>query len=159
MGAYASDKSMQELKRYRWRIATSPSILALVRDPRSPESHVARCFWVCQGVSECFRVCQGVSGCFRVCQGVSGCVRVFQGVSEWRNYFHYGSVFHYGSGRKSYTAINQPVSTKVRASCGLGRTSKSNDLQRRHKLPSRGIRHFSYRVIFDDYGVWKMTSR
>jgi len=71
--------------------------------------------------------------------------------------FRYGSVFHYGSGRKSYTAINHHVSTKVRASCGLGRTSNSNDLQRRHKVPARGSCQFSYRVIFDDYGVWKMT--
>ena len=63
-------------------------------------------------------------------------------LSGWRNYFHYGSV------RKSYTAINHHVSTKVR-----------NFLQRRHKVPSRGTRQFSYRVIFDDYGVWKMTSR
>ena len=45
--------------------------------------------------------------------------RTLPGVSEWRNYFHYGSV------RKTYTAINHHVCTKVR-----------NFLQRRHKVPS-----------------------
>ena len=68
--------------------------------------------------------------------------RLNRTLSGWKNYFHYGSV------RKSYTAVNQHVCTKVR-----------NFLQRRHKVSSRGTRQFDDRAIFDSYGVFELTSR
>jgi RNA-directed DNA polymerase len=58
----------------------------------------------------------------------------------WQNYFHYGSK------RKSYTAVNAHVLIRVR-----------NFLQRRHKVPSRGTHQFSAAAIYNDHGIHKLV--
>lgn len=50
--------------------------------------------------------------------------------------------FHYGSKRKTYRALNAHTRTTVR-----------NFLQRRHKVSSRGTRHFTHGKIFEEWGV------
>jgi RNA-directed DNA polymerase len=62
--------------------------------------------------------------------------RTLQG---WENYFRHGSK------HRSYRAINNHVSTKVR-----------NFLQRRHHVPSRGTRRFSNEAIFGPLGVHQL---
>ena len=54
----------------------------------------------------------------------------------------WSAYFSYGSRRVAYRAVNHHVKHSVR-----------RFLVRRHKIPSQGIRRFSFEAVFGEYGV------
>lgn len=66
--------------------------------------------------------------------------RLNDGLRGWKGYFRHGSLL------AAYTAIDRHVLDRVRAF-----------LTRRHKVPGRGTRQFSSRVVFRELGVMRLT--